>query len=333
MMNYWNFGTDGVSEIISERFRGLHAPRGVLFRALAEREHHLQSPRGARAPRRGFFRFSNFMRSLVCACIAIATLGAEEFAPPLFVFHNGASFGNPQQQAAALKELGYDGIGSVKLPQLKERLAAFEEAGLRLFSIYTNATFNENGGSYAKELPESIDLLNGHKAIVELTLRGDSRLKNADELAVKVVREIADMAERAGLRVALYPHAGFYVARVPEALRIAKKVDRRNVGIMLNLCHFLKSEKPDDLQETIEAAKPYLFQASTCGADTDGKSWKQLIQPLDSGTFDQVTLLRLLKDAGFEGAVGLQCYGISDAPKTLGRSIAAWKKNLEAMRD
>ena len=36
---------------------------------------------------------------------------------------------------------------------------------------------------------------------------------------------------------------------------------------------------------------------STCGADTDGKSWSQLIQTLDRGSFDQVTFLdRTLHD-------------------------------------
>ncbi len=304
MMNYWNVGPAGDRLCVKRRSEG-----------------------------RDLLQLSKVTRTLIVACITMTALVAEEFAPPFYVFQNGASFGSPQQQAAALKKLGYDGIGSTRLSQLKEQIAAFEEAGLRLFSIYTYANFSENGGSYAKELPAAIELLKGHGAIVELTLRGDRRLKNADELAVQVVREVADMAEKAGLRVALYPHAGFYVARVPEALRIAKKVERRNVGLIFNLCHFLKSEKAEDLQKTIDAAKPYLYQASTCGADIDGKSWKQLIQPLDTGTFDQLGLLRLLKAAGFKGAVGLQCYGIRNAPKTLGRSIAAWKKNLEAMRD
>ena len=263
----------------------------------------------------------------------LASLAAEEFSPPIFVFHNGANFGSPAQQTKALKDLGYDGIGSVKLPQLKERVAAFKAEGLRLFSIYTYGKFTEDDVSYDKELPAAIETLKDSGAIIELTVQGNGKLKNADEQAVKVVREVAAMAEKANLRVALYPHAGFFVARVPEALRIAKKVDRPNVGIMFNLCHFLKSEKPDDLEKTLAAAKPFLFQASTCGADTNGKNWRQLIQPLDSGSFDQTILLRLLRGVGFKGAVGLQCYGIPSAPKTLGRSIAAWKKNLKALKD
>ena len=53
---------------------------------------------------------------------------------------------------------------------------------------------------------------------------------------------------------------------------------------------------------------------STCGADTDGKSWSQLIQTLDRGSFDQVTFLKLLREIGFSGDIGLQCYASAETP-------------------
>ncbi len=72
---------------------------------------------------------------------------------------------------------------------------------------------------------------------------------------------------------------------------------------------------------------------STCGADTDGKSWSQLIQTLDRGSFDQVTFLKLLREIGFSGDIGLQCYAIrGDTKQNLNRSIAAWRKYLAKSR-
>ncbi|MFV1995445.1 MAG: hypothetical protein ACC661_08405, partial [Verrucomicrobiales bacterium] len=70
---------------------------------------------------------------------------------------------------------------------------------------------------------------------------------------------------------------------------------------------------------------------SICGADTDGTDWKQLIRPLDEGSFDQAKLLRQLREVGYQGNVGLQCYGIRiDPGENLRRSITAWRKNLAA---
>ena len=150
-----------------------------------------------------------------------------------------------------------------------------------------------------------------------------------EEQAVAFVREIAAQAEQSGLRVVLYPHAGFYVDTVGDAVRVAKASGCKNVGVAFNLCHFLKVEPRSDLRKTLEEAKPLLWSASTCGADGEGKDWKSLIQPLDVGTFDQVQLLRHLREIGYEGDVGLQCYGIQTPSKEhLPRSLAAWKKSL-----
>ena len=102
---------------------------------------------------------------------------------------------------------------------------------------------------------------------------------------------------------------------------------------MFNLCHFLKVEPNADLQKTLESAGDLLWRVSTCGADTDGKSWSQLIQTLDRGSFDQVTFLKLLREIGFSGDIGLQCYAIrGDTKQNLNRSIAAWRKYLAKSR-
>jgi len=73
-----------------------------------------------------------------------------------------------------------------------------------------------------------------------------------------------------------------------------------------------------------------LYAVSIHGADSAAAvqagsgNW---IQPLDSGAFDIYNLLKLLRDLGYAGPIGLQCYGIpGDARDHLTRSIAAWRK-------
>jgi hypothetical protein len=69
--------------------------------------------------------------------VAAVTAAAEpnSFAPRLFAFQNGVDFGPLNEEAATLKALGYDGVGSVGLDRLDDRIAAYEAVGLKVFSI------------------------------------------------------------------------------------------------------------------------------------------------------------------------------------------------------
>lgn len=79
-----------------------------------------------------------------------------------------------------------------------------------------------------------------------------------------------------------------------------------------------------DLRKTLEEAKPLLWSVSTCGADVGGTTWESLIKPLDAGSYDQVTLIKLLRELGYTGDVGLQCYALKEPSKEhLPRSLGA----------
>lgn len=239
-----------------------------------------------------------------------------------FVFQNGVHFGSDDAAAKALKEIGFSGIGSAKLPGLEKRIATYREHGLKIHSIYVGATLKK--GEPAEIAPGIIEAMGwlDEGAVVEYTLRGNP----TDEEAAAHMRSVADAAAKHKLSVVLYPHTSFFVDTVGDGVRIAKLADRPNLGVMFNLCHFLKVEPKSDLRETLTAAKPWLHQVSTSGADLGGNSWGQLIQPLDKGTFDQNALFKLLDELEFEGKVGLQCYNIKgDAKTNLTGSFEAWE--------
>ena len=64
-------------------------------------------------------------------------------------------------------------------------------------------------------------------------------------------------------------------------------------------------------------------------ADVGGNDWGALIQTLDKGSFDQVAFFKMLREIGFSGDVGLQCYAVKGDPKdNLKRSIAAWSRSI-----
>ena len=260
---------------------------------------------------------------------------AEEPKPPrgfphaFFAFDNGTGRGElpPETQAKMLKELGYDGIGYTGATGIPEILAALDKYRLKLFSIYVGAFVGPEGPSYDPGLAAAIEQLNGRYTVIWLTVQGTA--ENGDEQAVQVVRQVGEPAETAKLRVALYPHVGFYVARVEDTLRIVKQVNRPNVGASFNLCHWLRVGDEPNMKLRMEQSRPHLFLVSINGADHEG-GWDRLIQTLDRGEFDVYEFVRTLHETGYTGPIGLQCYNVrGDRRENLSRSIAAWKAFCE----
>lgn len=238
-----------------------------------------------------------------------------------------------KEQVEMVKELGYAGIGCTAGEGVGEMLEELDKNGLRLFAVYLGANIDADQQKYGPELKEAIEVLKGRNSILWLFVQS-KKLKpsslEGDARAVQVIREIADAAAESGLRVALYPHTGFWVERVEDAIRVAKKVNRKNVGVTFNLCHWLRTDDEKNMKSILKSAMPYLFVVSINGADSGGKDWKQLIQTLDRGSFNILRFLKALKNSGYTGPIGLQGYGIGgDAYENLKRSMSAWRKLSE----
>ena len=257
---------------------------------------------------------------------------AQKLANPFFVFDNGT--GRDQkvplgEQADLVKRTGYAGLGYTGALKVPEMLHALETRGLKMFSIYVAVRVEADKPSYDAELPEAIRHLKGHGTVIWLTVQGTA--PDAEPRAVQRVRQVADLAAKSGVRVVLYPHMGFFVGRIEEALRLRKLVDRPNVGVSFNLTHFLAVNDEANLDQRLREAMPYLELVSINGADHEG-GWDRLIQPLDRGEFDIFGFLKKLAAAGYKGPIGLQCYQVpGDTEENLKRSIAAWRKFQERM--
>jgi sugar phosphate isomerase/epimerase len=249
---------------------------------------------------------------------------------PLYFFDDWA--GSPalsiEQRTELAKETGYAGIfysgiaenATQDIPQL---LAAHKARGLRVLGIYTGINVSDARPGYDPGLPEAIRQLNGTGALIVLFVNG--KAPNGDDLAVPVVRQVAEMAAQSGLKVALYPHYGMHIARIEDALRVRAKADRPNLGICFNLCHWLRSGDEANLTVRLKEALPYLLMVSINGADHEG-DWDRLIQPLGRGSYDVRSFAKTLESMGYQGPFGLQCYNVHGDPKeNLNQSMAAWR--------
>ena len=238
----------------------------------------------------------------------------------------------PADQAKLLKELGYAGTAHVWLDGVPEAIKAADDAGLELFQIYVRISLDPNKPAYNPRLHDVVKLLKGRRTMLGLLIQGKpSSTTEHDPQAVKIVREIAAMAANSGTRVALYPHTGDWLARAEDAVRVAEKVDRKNVGVMFNLCHWMRTDKQENLIPVLRKAAPRLFAVSINGADRDNTAQlARWIQPLGRGTFDVYPVIKTLAELGYTGPVGLQCYGVKgDVRDNLRRSIDAWRKFSE----
>lgn len=238
-----------------------------------------------------------------------------------------------EQQAAMLKELGYGGVGHIWLDKVAERLDSLDRAGLKLYQITMTVDLTPGKPPYDPRFEEVLKLVKGRHVQFDLLISGFKPSDPAgDARAVEVLRAMSDLARDSGSDLLLYPHVNNWIERFDDAVRVARKVDRPNVGVMFNLCHWLRVEKGRDYKETLRPGLPWLRAVSINGADThdDHAGWDRYIQPLDRGDFDVAGLLSTLKTMGYKGPVGLQCFGIGgDAREHLARSRAAWDEIMK----
>lgn len=287
------------------------------------------------------------MKKIFLLLVSVLLLGsADSFAKKrkldnvFYCFNNAMRLPNApkdlEEQAKLVKRLGYDGIsgsGEESYPAFRQ---ALDKVGLAIPEIYISIKIDPGVPAYNPLLKDLIKDSNKRDLLLTLHLHSDQYLKNKEEGDVKfaaVLTELADYAAQYKVKLSVYPHFSFYCEDVDHALKLAKMVDRPNFGVVVNLCHYLKVSGPAGIEQQLLKALPHLFMFSLCGADNgDTKSydWDRLIKPLGEGTYDPYPLVKLLKDKGYKGRIGLQCYNIKmDAEVNLVKSMTTWNSYRE----
>jgi sugar phosphate isomerase/epimerase len=247
---------------------------------------------------------------------------------PLYVFDNGVGSGTftIQKQVQLAKSTGYAGIFAADpegMEQIPEFLKETRRQKIVFLGIYAGIDLSESKPTYDPRLKKAIRQLAGSGALITLYVPGPR--VDGDALLVPLLRDICDQAQQANLKVALYPHHRYHVSRVDHALRLVETVNRPNLGIAFNLCHWLRSKDEVAVEERVRQVASKTWMVSIHGADQEG-DWDRLIQPLDSGRFNVQALVKAFQAAGYKGPFGLQCYNLSgDLQQNLKRSLNAWR--------
>ncbi len=247
----------------------------------------------------------------------------------LFAMDNGVGRGewSPEQQASTLAELGFDGISYnyTKADDIPVWRAHLEARKLALTGIYLPARL-EGDRILQPDLASAVQHLRGSDAVLWLTIPAPAKPGDHEAVAVARIREVADLAAQAGLRVVLYPHHGFYLATAEHAMALVQKSQRANVGVTVNLSHELAAGNGRRLPDIIRTVAPFLERVSINGAsDVPGSGWNNFIQVLGQGTYDVGAVLRVLREVNYAGPVGVQFYNVKGEPKdNLAATVVAW---------
>ena len=268
------------------------------------------------------------------------SLQAQKFHPDLFCFEDAflqSHTDSFEYQAELLSKLGFDGMELGGLDKADEKLKIIDKYNLRLYMVYVQIDIE-------KEQPYDSRLLDFIKKVkdrgVTLWLHVHSEKygpsdPDGDKICVPLLQKLADYALEYNVNIALYPHSRFWLEKVGDSMRLTQKINRRNVGAVFNLCHYLKVDKKDMLEAKLIEAIPYLAAVSINGADdgnTNDMDWLRLIQPLGKGSYDVLKVLQVLRKNDYKGPVGLQCFNIPGEPAEFLRfSVETWNKYMKKL--
>jgi sugar phosphate isomerase/epimerase len=270
---------------------------------------------------------------LLCSTLCADDRPAKGLPNPFFAMDT--AFRRPglttEQQLDLLKELGYAGIAWTEAAPADVKKVADQAArrGLKMHAIYCVARIDEMGKvTTSPELPRLLETLKPHGTVIWLYLPGKGpKVAELTEKSppVLALRRVADAAARHRLKVALYPHAGLWIAGTADAIALARAVDRKNFGISYNLIHSLWAGEENDIPDLLARAGKKLFVVTVNGADRGDRGTP--IRTLDRGSYDVGVVLRKLKELKYSGPIGFQGYGIKgDTRSIVEPTMRAWQK-------
>jgi sugar phosphate isomerase/epimerase len=282
----------------------------------------------------------SFAVSYILFLLLAGSINAQQFKPGFFCFED-AFLQSPEyafnSRAKLLKSLGFDGIELEDIDNIDEKLGILDNYQLKVFMVYIRIDIDKEQ-PYDIRLNDFIKKVRDRGVTLWLHIHSDKYGPSdpmGDGICVPIIQKLADFAKNYNVRIALYPHSRFWLEKVGDSVRLTQKIDRKNVGAVFNLCHFLKTDDRASLDKRLKESIPYLAAVSINGADdgeTNDTDWSRLIQPLGKGSFDVSSILRILRNASYTGPVGLQCYDIKGDPSEfLKISIDSWNKYIKEL--
>ena len=208
-----------------------------------------------------------------------------------------------QTQCEMLAELGYDGItvsawGGTPLTDLSLLPGVKDNHGLKVDALY--AVLHE--GRNDAVLRRIVETVEGVE-LIELAVQTSV---NGSDAILRFIESLLPIAERRGLRIALYPHLHHVTQTTTEVVQICEHFHHSRLGASFNGYHWYASQE-GELEKRLQAMKPWLMQVVTSGSAVSQLGWGGVatMEPLDRGEMDNFALIAALDRIGYAGSIGV----------------------------
>lgn len=249
-----------------------------------------------------------------------------------------------EDAVSLLNRLGYSGIGvGARSEEQRVRLDQYYQLSSQMGdSFNVQATmmahrFGQFGFSDADH-KAAIDRMEGKEGELWVWVRDDIQDGSiTDEKVENFIRGILDYAVSKGVKIVLYPHYNTYFPTTEEAMVLVNKIDHPSLGVAINLCHEMMSDKGSvqDLKRTFELAKDKLTTVVISGSLLEldrtnvGTMNDSTILSLDDSEYDLRPYMRLIKESDYTGPIGFINFTLSNPEDYLQRTMTRWRELSE----
>jgi sugar phosphate isomerase/epimerase len=247
---------------------------------------------------------------------------------------------SPQDQIDLLHRSGYDGIilrcaTEKNFQNLDRYIQAAERTDhFKIDAVFERYNFKDSA-QRRERWKQVVDKISGKK--IQLWVIFGKKTQGVDDAFIeRKLREIVTYAAPKGVEVILYPHSSCYIESAEEALPFVEKINHPHLKLAFHLYHEIRAKNGLRLGEVMKRIQHRLGAVTLAGTDrvADYSSPrardKSTIKPLGQGDYDMKELVRILKNSGYTGSVGLMNFHIQEAPKNyLPRSIKIWRRYQE----
>ncbi|MEY5008931.1 MAG: hypothetical protein RLZZ253_70 [Verrucomicrobiota bacterium] len=235
-----------------------------------------------------------------------------------------------EQRAEMLERIGLKKFvhdyRSEHVPFFEDEIVAMKKHGIEVFGwMFSPTPDAQDPTKLNAQSAKHLELFEKHGIKPQLWVikgGGPAQLGSPEEQGKRVASEVASLrtvvtvAASKGLKVGLYNHGGWFgePENQIEIIEALKKEGFTNVGIVYNLHHGHGhiARFPQLLQKML----PHLICLNLNGMDIAGDQHGRKILPLGVGTED-LTLLRMIRDSGYKGPIGILNHTGEDAEERL----------------
>lgn len=246
---------------------------------------------------------------------------------------------SPRDNIDYVKSLGYSGLVTrLKSPADLIKLKEYESYASRIdgFDLIAYVAFDFTNPVSPTVWRDALPIL----AKADSPLWVVVKKAPSDQAIQQLLMQMARESQAFGVQTVVYPHWNTSIETADEAATHIAAVGHPNLLNSLHTAHEIRGGNQYDIEAVVAAHAAQTALVAIAGADHHAYAgpplpfltWGDVIKPLDEGGYNLLPLLQALQDAGYDGPVILQTFGIINNPGHLQRSIRRYGVYTEQLK-